>query len=221
MAPARPSAAEIPNSSAGPRVAYSSPPTTFARKPATPTVVIESSACPEPWRRGGSSRCIDITLAIHSPEYPAPEMSRLAMIATGDTSTLHSPSETTYSTTEPANTTRSPTRGASRLAATIENTSAAAATDDDSATSGAPPPSSTIRSDRNVNPANTPTCASPTASRTRGSAAWIARASRIAPPRRPAVSVARPRSGTPPTTAAITRAMARNRRPAGQYPLCP
>ena len=82
------------------------------------------------------------------------------------------------------NSVRSPIRGTRRLATIIAPTSAAAATADESATSGGPPPSSTIRSERNVKPANTPTCARPTATRTRGSAGWIASTSRTAPPRR-------------------------------------
>ena len=67
-----------------------------------------------------------------------PEISREAMIATGEASTAHSRNATVYSSDEMANSVRSPIRGTSRLATIIAPTSAAAATADDSATSGAP-----------------------------------------------------------------------------------
>ncbi len=90
-----------------------------------------------------------------------------------------------------------------------------------SATSGAPPPSATMRSERNVNPANTPTCARPTATSTGGRSGWIDSTSRTAPPRRLLLSVARPRSGNPPALTAIATATATNSTPDGQYPTRP
>ena len=150
-----------------------------------------------------------------------PEISREAMIAAGDASTAHSRNATVYSSDDTENSARSPILGTRRLATIIAPTSAAAATADDSATSGAPPPSATMRSERNVNPANTPTCARPTATSTRGSAGWIGSTSRIAPPRRLLLSVARPRSGSPPALTAIATATTTNSRPDGQYPTRP
>src|SRR5262249_58187517 len=95
-APATPKIAHAPNSTSGPEPAYRTPPTTFAMNAAMPAVVIEIRAWPLPWSRDGRSVWIAITLAIHSPENPAPEISRDAMIAAGVASTAHSTKATAY-----------------------------------------------------------------------------------------------------------------------------
>ena len=187
----------------------------LARKAAAPAVVIDISACPEPWSRPGNSAWTVSTLAIQMPEKAIPDAILEMMITVGDGATTQAAIDTANNSEEAPKVARSPTRPARRPAAGIATTSAVAAIADENATSGAPPPSPMMCRGRKVSPANTPTWVTAMAASARGSLGWTWSASRMAPPRRLAVSCARPRSGSRPARTAIDMAMPTKRKPAG------